>query len=83
MTTQLAVYERLMDSLLTVDLAERIVDLRADDQIQSRVDQLADKCNEGLLTPEERTEYEAYIGALEIISILQAKARSMLNHLRA
>jgi hypothetical protein len=83
MNTKLAAIERVMDSLLTVDLAERIVDLRANEALQSRLDELGDKCNEGLLTPEEREEYETYVTAINYISILQAKARGLLKHQRA
>jgi hypothetical protein len=83
MNIQLAAIERLMDSLLTIELAERIVDMRADERLQARLDELGDKCNEGLLTPEEREEYETYVSAINYISILQAKARGLLKHQRA
>jgi len=66
-------------SILTPEVAEKLVQLRADDQLQARFDELADKCNEGKLTDEERSEYDEYISALDFISLLQAKARSMLN----
>jgi len=83
MANRMDAIDRVMDSMLSVDLAERIVDLRADHSLQSRVDELADKCNEGLLTAEEREEYETYVEALTYISILQAKARALLKHQRA
>jgi len=66
-------------SILTPEVAEKLVQLRADDLLQARFDELADKCNEGKLTDEERSEYDEYISALDFISLLQAKARSMLN----
>ena len=34
---------------------------RADTEMQARIEELADKCTEGRLTPEERDEYEALI----------------------
>lgn len=46
--------------------------LRADERTQARVDELAEKCNEGHLTPEERNEYEVYVQASTLIGILQA-----------
>ena len=55
-----------------------MVALRADPQFQERLDVLADRCTEGLLTPEEREEYETYVRAIHIIAILQAKARKLL-----
>ena len=48
---------------------------RADARTQARVDELAEKCTDGQLTPEERNEYEAYVQASTLIGILQAKAR--------
>jgi hypothetical protein len=59
--------------------AARIADLRADDDVQERIDYLADRSNEGLLTDEERDEYEGYLHAIDVIAILQAKARSQLR----
>jgi hypothetical protein len=46
--------------------------------VQSRIDQLADKCNEGQLTPDERSEYEMFVWAGQYISSLQFKARKLL-----
>jgi hypothetical protein len=66
-------------SLLTPEVARRIVDFRADETTQARLDELAEKSNEGLLTPEERTEYEGYVRAIDLITILQLKARTLLD----
>jgi hypothetical protein len=41
-------------------------------------DWLAERCNEGTLTPEERAEHEAYIRAIDLIGILQANVRAAL-----
>ena len=49
-TTQTAVLERLLDPLaqcLTVTTARKILSLRADPIAQERIDELADKSNEG------------------------------------
>jgi hypothetical protein len=40
---------------------------------------LAERANEGLLTNDERAEYEALINAAEFISILKRKARRHLD----
>ena len=66
-------------SLLTPEVARRIVDFRADEKTQERLDELAQKSNEGLLTSEERTEYEGYVRAIDLITILQLKARTLLE----
>ena len=51
-----------------------------DEEMQFRIDYLADRANEGLLTPEERDEYERYLHAIDVITILQTKARSLLRN---
>jgi hypothetical protein len=46
---------------------------------QRRIDELGEKCNEGQLTDTEREEYDSYVRAIDFISILQAKARAVLQ----
>jgi hypothetical protein len=58
--------------------AQKLLDLKADRKTQARVSKLADKCNEGQLTPDERREYEMYLMANHIVAILKAKARVRL-----
>jgi hypothetical protein len=82
MNVHMKAVERLMDSMLTVEIAEKIVDIRANNALQARVDELGGKCNQGLLTPEETEEYETYVVANDYIAILQAKARKLLKHQR-
>jgi len=65
---------------LTPDVAARIAALRADAQTQRRVDKLAEKNAEGTLSPGEEAQYAAYVEALDVIAILQAKARKALKH---
>jgi hypothetical protein len=72
------VFESLADCL-TPEVAQRILEIRVDPRIQPRVDILADKANEGLLTSDERAEYEAYIEACDLLAILKAYARSVLS----
>ena len=54
--------------------------LRVDPTVQARLEELADKCTEGQLSGDERTEYETYVQALEFIAVLQAQARSLLTN---
>jgi hypothetical protein len=58
--------------------AESLLRLRADMEMQGRIEELPDKCTEGRLTPEERDEYEALIRVGNFVAILQAKARRLL-----
>ena len=58
------VLDRFLDpfgAFLTPEVARNLVDFRVDEQTQARIDELADKCNEGQLTPAEREEYDTYI----------------------
>ena len=64
---------------LTEDAARKIVDLRADDVTQARVEELAGKANAGTLDDEERTEYDQYLAAFHFVTIMQAKARWLLK----
>ena len=65
---------------LTPGVAKSLLELRAPPQVQARVEELAGKCTEGRLSPEEESEYDAYIWAGNLIAILQAKARALLAH---
>jgi hypothetical protein len=74
---------RLLEPLgrcLTPDVAKELVNLRAEPSVQARLEELANKNTEGVLTPEERDEYETAVRVIEFIAVLQAKARAILNH---
>jgi len=73
--------DRLLDPvgrLLSSEVAQRLVELRADPLVQTRLDELADQAGQGTLTPQDAAEYETYIQAIEFIAVLQAKARARL-----
>jgi hypothetical protein len=63
----------------TPEEANRILALRVSDETQRRIDELADKCNEGVLTPDERAEYEGFVAFFNYTTVLQAKARTYLK----
>jgi hypothetical protein len=74
--------DRLLEPLvgcLSPDVAAKVADLRADYEMQDRIDYLAERANEVLLTTEEREEYAGYLHAIDVITVLQAKARSQLR----
>ena len=64
---------------LTPEAAKALVNLQADPTVQARLNELADKCTEGALSPEEQSEYETYVHAIDFIAVLQAQARSFLT----
>jgi len=82
MSTAAIHLDRLLEPLagcLSPDVAAKVADLRADEAMQDRIDYLAQRSSEGLLTAKEREEYAGYLHAIDVIAILQAKARSLLR----
>ena len=62
----------------TPEVAKRVAELRADPAVQARIEELAEKCNEGTIAPEEMAEYDAYIQAMGVVAVLQKKARTLI-----
>jgi hypothetical protein len=76
-----AVLDRFLEPMRqcpTPGLARQLVEFRVDPEVQARVDELASKCNEGLIGPAEQAEYEAIVEEAGLIALLQAKARAFL-----
>lgn len=74
--------DRILDPVtatFTPEVARRIVALKADTEMQSRIDELATKSNDGSLSDEERAEYKSYVDVIDLISVLQAKSQRVLN----
>jgi hypothetical protein len=67
-----------LDKTMSLDYARALVEYRATAEVQARVDELADKCNEGELSDAERDEYDEYLQAFHAIAILQQKAKRVL-----
>ena len=63
---------------LDAESARRVVALGVSASVQARVDLLADRANEGLLTADELAEYEALMNAEDIVAILKMKSRQQL-----
>lgn len=56
----------------------QISEYRISPEVQARVDYLAQRANEGELTPDEDAEYEALIDGAALITILRLKAKRLL-----
>lgn len=81
-SSSISVLDRVLDPVMecfTPEVARRLADLRADSQIQARLDELAGKANEGQLSSEEQVEYDKYRQAYHLVTVLQAKARRFLK----
>ena len=63
---------------LDAESARRLADFDLTAVTHRRINDLAERVNEGLATEEERSEYEAAINAVDFISILVQKARKQL-----
>jgi hypothetical protein len=77
-----ALLEELIDPVgrcLTPEVARRIVELRASPALDARIQELGQKCNEGELSGEEQTDYETILRFIKFLSVLQSKARALLN----
>lgn len=82
MSTATIHLDRLLEPLagcLSPDVAAKVAELRVDAATQNRIDYLAVRSNEGLLTDDEREEYTGYLHAIDVITVLQSKARSQLR----
>ena len=80
-TTNLPVLDGLLSPLgecLNPESARRVLALKADPKLQARVDDLATRHSEGLLTPEEQAEYGKYVSYSTFVAILKSKARRLL-----
>jgi len=63
---------------MSLDFANKLISLRADEELLSHIEQLREKANHGTMTAEEEAEYREFVEAVDVISILQAKARRVL-----
>ena len=82
MSTVASYLDRILDPLaecFTPQVAHRLIELTADPQTQVHLDVLANKANEGQLTADEDAEYKQAIDAIDMVAILQAKARAYLR----
>ena len=73
---------RVLDPLalsLNLEAARSIVEQGIDPEIQARVEVLAERANEGELTPEERAEYLSYVEAADLLAIFRLKAKRRLE----
>jgi hypothetical protein len=62
----------------TPELARALVGLRADDELQAEIETLRQKANLGGLTGEEEAAYKDFVEALDVLSVIQSKARRFL-----
>jgi hypothetical protein len=74
--------DQLLDpvtEILTPEVARKIVELKAGPVLETHIEVLRSKANEGTLSLEEDLEYKEFVEAVDVISIIQAKARRCLE----
>ena len=81
-TVNTSYFDRLLEPVaecFTQEMAQRLASLPIDPIVQTRIATLAAKANEGQLSADERAEYEDYIDAVDMIAVLQSRARRALD----
>ncbi len=78
-TTLLGGLMEPLSRCLNPQSAREILSIQADADAHRRVEELAARCDEGKLTPEEQAEYQLFVEVGEFIALLQAKARIYLT----
>jgi hypothetical protein len=73
--------ERLLDPLteaFTTKMASALLKLRADPELEAHIGELRTKANDGNLPAGEDAKYKDFVEAVDLISIMQVKARRFL-----
>ena len=73
--------DRLLESLsrcFDLNTAKAVTELRQDELVRKRMEELGAKADEGPLSLEEEREYDALIEVSDVIAALQLKARQQL-----
>ena len=81
-SSETTAFDRAVRPLLQIVLPEKaqaIIGFHADPELQERIDELAEKSNEGQLTEIERAEYAGYVRANKFVAILQQHARRLIE----
>jgi hypothetical protein len=81
-TSDLGSLERLLRPLrrdLKLELADALLRLKVDEEVQVRYEELAEKNTEASLTPCERTELASLVRGNSILSVLKSEARAVIQ----
>jgi hypothetical protein len=71
--------DQVLDPIVTREVAQRIAQIRLEPDSLSRLEELREKANDGQLTDAERTEYEEFVEATDLLTLLKEKARFVLE----
>ena len=79
---EIAAFDRGVRPLMQIVLSEKaeaVISFGADPELQERIDELAERSADGLLTEAERSEYAGYVRANKFVAIWQHYARSLIE----
>ncbi len=78
-----AIWARLIESQkgeLTPEAAKYLLTLRFSDEDQARVQDLADRSQEGTLSEDDMSEFDRYLRVGNLLAVVQSKARLVIDH---
>ena len=81
-TAEMVAFDRGVRPVLKIvppEKAKEIIRFRPDPRLRARIEELAQKSTEGLLSDEEHAEYEGYVRANKFVAILQRQARQLIG----
>jgi hypothetical protein len=81
-TSEAAIFGRLFETRngsFSQELARAILEVAFSETDQTRMEELAQKNQRGLLTPKEREELRNYVKVGDLLAILHSKARQVLK----
>ena len=84
--TETAIWERVIDPNeedLSPEAARFLLRLDFGEPDHARMQELAQKSNDGTLTADERVELQNYVRIGNVLALMQSKARLSLRHARA
>lgn len=65
---------------LNAELAALLLRIQADDEVQARYEDLAERNTGGQLSPAEQSELASMVRANTLLSVLKAEVRAYLQH---
>lgn len=69
-----------LSKTLSIEAAEAITALKVSPALDARIQDLAVRSNEGLLTEQEQAEYRSYVLGAEVLALLKLKARRVIEN---
>ena len=81
-TSEAAIFARLFEGqngILSQSVARKLLDLNFSESDQQRMEELAQRNQQGRLTAQEREEFANYVKVGDLLAILHSKARQSLK----